>query len=381
MASLWKRPNSRFWTACFTDRNGKQRKRSTGTTDRRAALRLAEQFEEAGRKRRTAKQVREVIGSLHREITGEELTTVTVRGFVAGWLARKKPETSPATLAFYAGATGKFLAFLGERANGDLGEINREDVTRFRNALAESLAPRTVSHTQKALRMVFKAARRDGFITEDPGEFVDTVRQSGENNRRPFTLPEVRAVLDVADAEWRSLVLFGLYTGQRLADLAALTWANVDLARGEVRLSTRKTGKRMLLALAAPLRAHLESLPAGDDPGAPLHPRAAAIVAREGRSGSLSIQFAELLAQAGLRPKKTHAKAEDGAGRTGRRVGNALSFHCLRRTATTLLHEAGVPAAVAQAFIGHDSEEIHRVYVNVGRETLEKAAAALPALG
>jgi integrase len=58
-----------------------------------------------------------------------------------------------------------------------------------------------------------------------------------------------------------------------------------------------------------------------------------------------------------------------------RRSLNALSFHSLRRTATTLLHEAGIAGAVAQALIGHDSEAIHEHYVNVGREALQKAAA------
>ena len=35
----------------------------------------------------------------------------------------------------------------------------------------------------------------------------------------------------------------------------------------------------------------------------------------------------------------------------------SLSFHSLRRTATTLLHQAGIPAAVAQGVIGHDSSK------------------------
>jgi hypothetical protein len=48
------------------------------------------------------------------------------------------------------------------------------------------------------------------------------------------------------------------------------------------------------------------------------------------------------------------------------------------RWATTILHEAGVPPAVAQAVIGHDSEAMHELYVSVGREALQKAAAALP---
>lgn len=381
MASLWKRENTKYWWACFTDRNGKQRKRSTGTTDRKAAMKLAEEYEEAARRRRTARQVRQVISDLHREFTGEELPSVTCRAFFSGWLERKKPETSPATMAFYSKTTSKFLTFLEAKADGDLSEITREHITGFRNAQAKSLASKTVNHDLKALKMIFKAARRDGMLVEDPAEFVDTVRATGGGDkRRPFTIPELQSVLAVADDEWRSMIRFGLYSGQRLSDLASLTWVNVDLVRGELRLETRKTGRRMILPLAAPLRKHIESLPVGDKPDMPLHPRAFAIVAREKKSGSLSNQFADLLAQAGLREKKSHKKAADGEGRSARRESNALSFHSLRRTATTLLHEAGIPAAVTQELIGHDSEEIHRLYVNVGREAMKKAAAVLPEL-
>ena len=381
MASLWKHPQSKNWTACFTDRTGKQRKRSTGTTDRKVALKLANEYEDAARKRRTARQAREVISDLHRELTGEELPTVTTRVFFEGWLERKKVETSQATFAFYSKTVAKFQAFLGDTAGLDLSEVTREHVTGFRNQQTKTLAAKTVNHDLKCLKMIFKAARRDGAVTEDPAEFVDTVRRGEEGTqRRPFTVPEVQAVLSVADEEWRSMVRFGLYTGQRLSDLATLTWANLDLVRGEIRLETRKTGRRMILPIAAPLRKHIEGLPVGDKPDAPIHPRAFAVVAKEKKSGSLSNQFADLLAQSGLREKKSHKKAVDGEGRSARREGNALSFHSLRRTAATLLHEAGVPALMAQEMIGHDSEEVHRLYVNVGRDAMEKAAAALPEL-
>ena len=40
--------------------------------------------------------------------------------------------------------------------------------------------------------------------------------------------------------------------------------------------------------------------------------------------------------------------------------------------------EAGVPAAVAQAVIGHDSEAIHQIYIGVGLEALKKAADSFP---
>ena len=108
--------------------------------------------------------------------------------------------------------------------------------------------------------MICKAAKRDGYITEDPAEFVETVRKASEQARRPFTISEIQKLLSVADAEWKSLILFDLYTGQRLADIAALTWDHVDLSRNEIRLKTRKTAKRLTIPFAALLRTHLDSL-------------------------------------------------------------------------------------------------------------------------
>ena len=59
----------------------------------------------------------------------------------------------------------------------------------------------------------------------------------------------------------------------------------------------------------------------------------------------------------------------------------ALSFHSLRHTAVTMLHNAGVPMAVAQALTGHDSEAMHQLYISIGREALVDAATKLPNVG
>jgi integrase len=374
MAFLFKHPKSRYWVAGFADAAGKRRNRSTKETDRKKAQKLADEYEAAARHKRTARQVRAVITALHREITGQEVTTLSVRDFAKHWLATKKHETAASTLTFYTIATTKFLKWLGERAERDIADVTRDDVLAFRNHEATTLAPKTVNHDLKCLRMVFKSAKRDSLLLEDPTEFVETVRQRYVKARRPFTIPELKRVLEECDDEWRSLVLFGLYTGQRLSDLAALTWQNLDTKRWELRLSTRKTGKSLILPLPAPLRGHVQTLNAGDNPAAPLHPRAFETLQRQGKSGGLRNQFADILAAAGLRPKKTHRKSDEP------RDKHQLSFHALRATATTLLHEAGVPAAVAQALIGHDSEEIHRIYVQVGEDALKQAAEKLPAI-
>lgn len=138
-------------------------------------------------------------------------------------------------------------------------------------------------------------------------ELVDTVRKSTDDKRRPFTIAEIQRVLGAADPEWRSLVLFGLYTGQRLADLAALTWDNLDLSKNQIRLRTRKTAKRIMVPMAKPLREHIDSLSADSQPETPVHPKAFKIITQRGRSANLSNHFADLLAEAGLRELRDYA--------------------------------------------------------------------------
>ena len=133
-----------------------------------------------------------------------------------------------------------------------------------------------------------------------------------------------------------------------------LTWAQIDLERDEIALTTRKTGKSLLIPIAAPLREHLLSLPSGDNPRSPVHPRAFEIVtAQDGRVGTLSNQFSDLLVAAGLRGPQPHRSR--GIGREGKRTGLDLSFHSLRHTAVSLLKDAGVPDSVVQALVGHES--------------------------
>ena len=109
--------------------------------------------------------------------------------------------------------------------------VTRTTLVEFKNQVAQKASATTTNHDLRAIKALFREAKRDGYIAEDPSEFVDTVRKNSDDNRRPFTIAEIQRVLAAADPEWRSLVLFGLYTGQRLADIAALTWDNLDLTK------------------------------------------------------------------------------------------------------------------------------------------------------
>jgi integrase len=382
MAFVFKSPNSNNWIAGFRDTNGKRCNRSTGlpATERnkKKALDIAFEYETAGTNKRAAQQVRRTILDLHKKLTGEDMPVMTLRMHVDQWLLSKKPSVEADTHGFYHRACERFFTFLDDKADKELGEITRGDVETFRDTLAKQIAPKTVNHHVKVLKMVFRDARDRALLVDDPTEFVKSVKMRKVLERRPFTMDEIRAVLPHCDAEWRSMVLFGFCTGQRLGDIARFQWKNVDLKKKTVSLVTSKTGKALTIPLPQDLHKHLISLPTPINKEQPIHPHAYELVMKQGRTGALSNHFAVILANAGFRESVSHKKK--GEGRSAKRKGNELSFHSLRRSTATYLHEAGVPQSVAMALIGHDSEAVHSVYVNVGEEAMRSAAKKLPSL-
>jgi integrase len=379
MASILRKPTSKFWFAAFRDATGRQHRKSTGTIDKTKAKRIASQYETVAQRKGNPQKVRETFANLYKEFYGEDLPSATVRAFIDRWLKDRKRETADATYSIYEKTTERFLTFLGTDANRELGSVTKSRIVDYRNQLADKLAPATVNRDVKIIRMIFRQARLDGYLFQDPAEGVSIIKsRNGERPRRPLTVAEIQSILSVADPEWQSLIKFGLYTGQRLADLASLTWDQVDLERNEVRLVTRKTGKRLLLPIAGALRAHIESLDPADRPGVPVHPRAHASLKEQGRVNTLSNDFTDLMAQVGLRPSLPHKSR--GKGRDGRREGMDISFHSLRHSAVSILKDAGIPDSVVMALVGHDSAAMSQRYTSVGLESLAKAQEAMPAL-
>lgn len=380
MAFLWKHPQSKYFMARFIDASGKRRNRSTRSTLRKEAQKIADTFEKAAQKNNTIKQLRKVVSELHKEISGEEIPAQTVKDFSDAWLAKKNPEVSPSTHAFYKTLVGKFLTFLEQKAAAPMTDLTAEDIVKFRNHLVKSLSARTVNHNLKGLKMLFKAAKQDRVISEDPSEFVTSTKKAPKKPRRPFTVDELKKLIAVADEEWKSMIRFGLYTGQRLGDIAKIKWGDIDLERGRIRLVTQKTSKSLVLPIAQPLKTHLQSLKKNQTPEAPIHQTSFGIIDKQGRTANLSNRFSDLLAKAGLQEKKSHSKKGTSAGRHGARASAGLGFHCLRHTAVTMLQEAGIPLAVVMEIAGHDSEQMSHHYTHVGDEALQKAASSLPVI-
>ncbi|MFD2275114.1 tyrosine-type recombinase/integrase [Rubritalea spongiae] len=378
---MFKQKGSRNWYAGWKNQDGKRVNRSTGLRNtqgnRRKAQKMADEFEDASKNMRAARKVREVISEFHQELTGQEIATRNVRQYCDQFINMKRGEVSESTIGHYTNAFNTFCEWLGGRAQEDINNVRREDVASYRNHLLESVSASTASKKVKAARAMFRAAMTEGLILEDPTLELKlgVGKHAKAGNKRAFTIVELKKILAEAHGEWKSMVLFGLYTGQRLGDLSTLRWSAIDLERGEVRIITRKTGAYVVVPMSTALRAHIESLEFGDDPEGFIHPELGDIYDNKS-STTLSNQFSGILARCGLREPVRHSSKE--VGRDAKRQASTVGFHSLRYTAISLLHDAGIPEATVKNWVGHESSEVHKGYIKTDRESLQRASDALP---
>src|ERR1700731_2850696 len=101
VASVWKHPKSQYWSACFRDQNGRQRRISTKETNNKKSLKIAEEFERAAKTKRTLKKVQKFLDRLQEEVSGERVVRATFRTYLNDWLTAKQAEKAVSTMTFY----------------------------------------------------------------------------------------------------------------------------------------------------------------------------------------------------------------------------------------------------------------------------------------
>jgi len=378
MASVHKLPGKPNWVCFFTDRTNKRRCKSTLTVDKREAERVCfklQEIEDRARSGRlTEDRARKVIETAVAEIMeacGSPIEQKTVREHFESWL--KGATLSIGTFKRYECVAQSFLTFLGGKADQHLATLRSKEIEDYRNELADRVASGTVNAHLKVIRVCLEKAIKQRYFDSNPGRLVENVATSDKHRRRAFTMDELKKLIAIASPNWKTMILIGLYTGLRLRDCVNLTALNLDLSNGEFTLTEAKTSKTRIVPIAKPLLSYLEGLDLGDDPRAPLCPGLAGKV-----QSSLSNEFFDLMAAAGLVVARSHQKSKNGKGRSSRRKQSEITFHALRHTATSLLKRAGVSNAVAMDLIGHASEAVSRNYTHIDDETKRNALNRLP---
>ena len=390
MPSIHRQPGRPYWFCAFSIWNpetltSRRVFRSTKTRDKKQALEICRAWHKAALKARNGKlsvdAAREVIAQGVSDVFTaaniESLPSASIKSWCETWTEAKAIETEESTHARYKRVIERFTGFLGEaKSKRDLSTLQASDVARFRDREAKELSRSTANLGVKVLRICLGEAVRQGLLAVNPAVRVKLLKSTAESKRRAFTLAEIKRILRACgdDTEWRGLVLFGLYLGQRLGDLARLTWRAVDLDSGEIAFTTRKTGRRIVLPLVQPLADYLASLPTSDNPNAYIFPRATSAK----RTASLSNQFRDILVAAGLVESRPHGHKSTGKGRNQAREASEISFHSLRHSAVTMLKAAGVSDFIAREIVGHESAAVSRQYTHLTTEDKRTAMQRLP---
>jgi integrase/recombinase XerC len=375
MASLHKDPRRRspYWFCAFTD-SGRRRFISTKKTNRKEAQEVcrgwAKAAEAADRGDLTEVRARKILNEILENAGEVPMRTRTVRDFFTSWLAGKELATKKDTFLHYRKAVSEFFGVLGSRADKGLETLVPADIENFRDTRTkQGLSGPTVSQDIKAIRSVLSTARRQGLILHNPAEAVDLPRAKS-HERSVFSAGEVRALLDVTPPDWKTAILLGYYTGQRLIDVVSLSWDKVDLEEGLIFYVQGKTGRRLEVPIHPELEEHLLSI-AGDAPRGLLCPTLAN--GRTSGERGLSSQFAALMDKAGVDRLQVQSSRNHKF--------SLKSFHSLRHLFSSAMANAGIPSDVRMKLTGHKSIDVHRRYTHVELEPLKRAIGVLPALG
>jgi integrase/recombinase XerC len=291
-------------------------------------------------------------------VTGTE----ALEGFLSRLTAR---DSSEHTRRAYRTAISQYLDWLGEQRT-DWRDPPRTAVRGYLAELSErGLSKRSVSSRIAALRSFYRHARREGLVAADPWSAAITPRL-------PRRLPQVLAVNDVerlideADtaSDRRALSLrdtahveTAYAAGLRISELAAARLADLDLARGELRVLGKGRKERATL-LGAPAR---EALANYLNIGRPALLNGASdpeVVFLNSRGGPLGVR--------GLR-YRLHRLMQRAGAPTG------ASPHTLRHSFASHLLDGGADLRVVQELLGHESLGTTQIYTHVSVARLRSA--------
>ena len=128
------------------------------------------------------------------------------------------------------------LPWFKEHKIKEISDLNRENLTRWRNDLFEtSLSPTTVNHARIALFIPLKWAFEMGELPFHPGTGVKPVAEK-PTKRQIFTLDECEKLWSVEwkDPRYRAACMLSATTGMRLGEVRGLQVKNLHLEKGTI---------------------------------------------------------------------------------------------------------------------------------------------------
>jgi integrase len=389
MATVYWREAHGTWYAKYFDANGKRVSKNTGISAKRAAERKAAEFENAALSERegashlpkayavlletvtreaaagalTLARAEEFIHRLHK-LANPDFEEASLADFWGTWILEQRRHVGISTATGYQQDLDLLSPALGKRVMS--APVNALTTSQINAAIdkvkkAGSRRASTVNKALASLRRVMEAAVAAKVATHNPAKQSRSLREDDSTEKAPFTVEDIRAMLDHKDTseEWRGAITLAAHTGLRLGDVLSLHRKHVDGDKIVIMPGKTSRQKKVIsVPLTPPCIAWI-----GERKG-DFFPKL-----KKQATATTSMQFGAIMKKAGV-PKEIELPGGLKASR---------SFHALRHTFASWLAEADVHADVRQKLTGHSSSKIHQRYTHHD-EALDRAVATLPTI-
>lgn len=243
----------------------------------------------------------------------------------------------------------------------------------------KGLSARSVQQHHAVLRKALKCAVRWELVGRNVCDMVDPPRVVTKE-RQAFTEDEIRALLQsTAPTPFGPIVLIAVFTGMRLGEILALTWADLDTKGGAIAVTKSLEQTKGALKIKEPksergkrripipenvvnrLLAYKEQQEAAMEAAGDLWKSLDLICCNEigyyRKPDSVSSSFRDMTKAAEVRP---------------------LGFHALRHSHATILANRGFNAKIIQERLGHSTIAITMdIYSHVLPTTQQEAADSI----
>jgi integrase len=401
MATIYKRAESPFFYAAFTNGQGKRIYRSTGTRIKEEAQEItAKWVREAKRQKKDARdgqgeiadivakigqlankgeltelKAREAIIEIFEASSGQKMQLFTVEEWLKYWAGLHSKTESPSTTESRNRSIAHILEALGKNASkrldlvtsGDLEEVKRwldNQKSRSGQIVRRSTQNIKLAH----LRAAFEEARVRSVIPSNPARAIKNFTQADSQIVGDFDGAELQKLVNAADGEWRDLIILAAHTGLRRENLLRLKWSEVNIAK-----------RCLFVALVKVKDGHTKKV-------ATIPLTLDALEAVQRNSGkSKQFVFEELSKLGKTEPNRIFERIMAKAEVPRVVIGNGdvemkRSFHSLRHTFCSLLANQSIPAEVRQPLTGHADAAVHKLYSHLDDEVLQGATETIPRL-
>ena len=280
----------------------------------------------------------------------------------------------------------EFIRFYGP--DHLISDVTPEVAEQFSRHLKETkIAVNTHNRKMRRIRKIFTTLK-EYYPGQNPFASTNLQRKVREEQgttvrRLAFTQEQeetLRQVLDdpkfkiINKQEIKVIYYIGMYTGQRLKDCVLLQWQNVDFEHNRISVKQFKTGKEVVIPIAAPLRTVLQDALDWKE-NSYVSPKEAARYMTKAPNGKV---VGDNYVNIDIMRVIKHAGFEHNVEVPGRkRKMTVYGFHSLRHSFATFCANAGVPKAVVVSILGADSEIIDQFYTHVGEDAQIKALEAI----